>query len=146
MPFATCLPACSHGACSSSQIFESITLEDVHQGTSKSVSLGSRVLTFDVKPSFTSGSQLVFTDDDSGVGARDLAMCADFLAVWLPSLHRLTSQVSLLFWICRKTQVRYASFWSWRNMQCMTATAVLQTCTIPPKFRFWRVWWVVLWQ
>jgi len=49
-------------------IFESITLEDVHQGASKSVSLGSRVLTFDVKPSFTSGSQLVFTDDDSGVG------------------------------------------------------------------------------
>lgn len=59
----------AHGAGCSWQIFESITLEDVHQGARKSVALGSRVLNFDVKPTFTSGSQLVFTDDDSGVGA-----------------------------------------------------------------------------
>lgn len=49
-------------------IFESITLEEVHAGASKSVSLGGRVMTFDVKPTFTSGSTLVFTDDESGVG------------------------------------------------------------------------------
>lgn len=49
-------------------IFESVTLEEVHQGATKSVSLGGRTMTFDVKPSFTSGSMLVFTDDESGVG------------------------------------------------------------------------------
>ena len=95
MHFAVRLLACSHGGCSY-QIFESITLEDVHQGTSKSVSLGSRVLTFDVKPSYTSGSQLVFTDDDSGVGACWLCDMLSFSAVWLPLLHQLASQMSLL--------------------------------------------------
>lgn len=53
---------------SSVQIFESITLEDVHQGASKTVSLGGRAMTYTVQPGFTSGSTLVFKDDGSGIG------------------------------------------------------------------------------
>jgi len=49
-------------------IFESITLEDIYNGASKSVSLSGRTMTFDVKPSFTSGSTLVFKEDGSGAG------------------------------------------------------------------------------
>ena len=62
-PACTCL-----NTCPSLQIFESITLEDIFNGVSKTVNLGARHMSFDVKPSFTSGSTLVFKDDGTGSG------------------------------------------------------------------------------
>jgi len=53
---------------SKSTIFESITLEDIFNGVSKTINLGARHMSFDVKPSFTSGSTLVFKDDGTGSG------------------------------------------------------------------------------
>jgi DnaJ-class molecular chaperone len=58
-------------------IFESITLEDVHQGASKTVSLGGRAMTYTVQPGFTSGSTLVFKDDGSGIGPLSFLFCRD---------------------------------------------------------------------
>jgi hypothetical protein len=57
-------------------IFESISLEDIFYQRKKSVNLTGRHLDFNVKPSFTSGSTLVFNDDGSGCGDNDMLCCS----------------------------------------------------------------------
>ena len=98
-------------AAASVQIFESITLEDVHQGASKTVSLGGRAMTYTVQPGFTSGSTLVFKDDGSGIGPLSFLFCRD-------RFSRLIS---------RFLQARYGLFWSKRSTIFSSATAAPPT-------------------
>jgi len=66
--------ACNHVAtvtcvfALSVQIFESIMLEDIFTGASKTASVNARDVSFTVEPDHTTGSVLVFQEDGSGSG------------------------------------------------------------------------------
>eukprot|EP01051_Picozoa_sp_SAG22_P023235 SAG22_NODE_5908_length_933_cov_0.736211_1_plen_235_part_10 len=49
-------------------IFESITLEDIYGGTTKTAAVGGRDVSFTVAPEHQTGSVLVFQEDGSGSG------------------------------------------------------------------------------